>query len=160
MDINGLILETKYQDYQVLLKGPLHKVWRDGFPVDEQKILILSFDRYICMVDDMIRRQEWTPDDVEHASRQIEYMLGDPAQRDMWQHKPPVVLPPWPNYNETHHKQIHVVAQSIGLVDEALTYELRGREGGPRPEVVKNLESVVVETPAAVTEGEELYAST
>ena len=142
------------------MKGPLHKAWRDGFPVDEQKILQLQFERYICFVDDMIRRQEWTPEDIEHAARQIEYMLGDPTQKDMWLHELPVVTPPWPTYDETHHKQIHVIAQSIGLVGEALTYETRSREGGPRPEVVKNLEAALGEqAPEPVGEEAALYAT-
>ena len=162
MDIKGLILESNFPELQVLLKGPLQKVWRDGFPVDEQKILQLQFDRYICFVDDMVRRQEWTPEDTEYAARHIESMLNDPTEREMWIHQPPVVQPPWPTYNETHHKQIHVVAKSIGLVGEALTYETRGREEGPRPEVVKNLEAALgeqVPTNAQELQEEELFAS-
>ena len=159
MDITGLILEAQAPQYQVLLKGPLHKVWRDGFPVDEQKILQLQFDRYICFVDDMQRRQEWTDEDRTFVERGIEQLLDDPSFREMWVHVPVRPPAPWPTYDETHHKQIHVVAASVGLIEQALAYELHGREDGPRPEVVKNLEAAKSKQPEGVPEGEEIYAA-
>src|SRR5262245_4921843 len=141
MNIDGLILESKYPQYQHLMKGPLVKTWRDGFPVDEQKILILQFDRYICFVDEMSRDQEWTPDDREYVANGLEWQLNDPKFRDMWVHEPVKPVAPWPTYDQTHHKQVHTVAQAVGLVNEALAYELHGRPGGPRPDVVKHLQA-------------------
>jgi hypothetical protein len=149
MDINGLILESKYPQYQHLIKGPFQKSWRDGFPVDEQKILNLQFDRYICFIDDMAREQEWTDTDKEFVAKQVEWQLQDPMFRDMWVHEPAKPPVPWPNYNETHPKQVHTVAQATGLVAEALHYEQNGRAGGPRPDVVKNLTALLADQPDA-----------
>jgi|SRR5215475_6472477 len=145
MNIDGLILESRYPEYQFLIKGPLHKMWRDGFPVDEQKILILQFDRFICFIDDMVREQEWTDEDQLFAARQLEQSFNDPKYRDMWVHEPVRPARPWPTYDETHWKQIHTIAQATGMVHEALAYEQQGREDGPRPEVVKFLQNLVAE---------------
>ena len=159
MDIDGLILEARWPEYQFLVKGPLQKVWRDGFPVDEQKIIPLQFDRFICFIDDMAREQEWSDGDRDHVARALEVSLNDPKFREMWVHealKPPL---PWPAYDETHHKQIHVVAKSVGLVGEALAYEQHGRPEGPRPEVVKNLQAALADAqPAAEIDVDELVA--
>lgn len=145
MDIDGLILESRHPEYQFLIKGPMQKVWRDGFPVDEQKILILQFDRYICFVDDMTQEQEWSDEDKLFVARQLEVSLNDPKMRAMWVHEPVRPSAPWPTYDETHHKQIHVIAKATGMAAEALAYEQAGRPGGPRPEVVKNLQELVAE---------------
>jgi hypothetical protein len=165
-EIAGLVLESKFAEYQYLAKGPLHKVWRDGFPVDEQKILRLHFERYICFVDQMAREQEWTPEDCEYALRQIAQQLATPQYHDMWVHLPAKVEPPWPTYDETHPKQIHTIAQAIGMVAEALAYENR-RPGGPRTMVVENLQNALGDAPAApapeaveegAPESDEMYA--
>jgi hypothetical protein len=157
MNIDGLILESKFPEYQFLIKGPFHKVWRDGFPVDEQKILILQFDRYICMVDDMVQEQEWTEEDKEFALRQLEVQMNNPKYRDMYVHVPKRPDKPWPTYDDTHHKQIPNIAVATGTVHTALAYE-RTREGGGRPEVVAKLEELALQdlegTPAPVQEDE------
>lgn len=158
MDISGLILEAQAPELQVLLKGPLQKAWRDGFPVDEQKILQLQFERYICFVDDMQRRQEWTDEDRVYVERGIQQLLDDPTFGEMWVHVPQRPPAPWPTYDETHHKQIPVIAQSVGLIDQAIAYETHGREGGPRPGVLEQLQALKEQT-APVPEGEEIYAA-
>jgi hypothetical protein len=53
----------------------------------------------------------------------------------------PLPTPPWPTYEETHHKQIPVLAEQLGLVNEALAYE-RAREK-PRAEVTERLEGLL-----------------
>jgi len=152
MNLKGLILESRYAGYQFLVKGPQHKVWRDGYPVDEQKIIPLQFERYICMLDDMDREQEWDDADRESVSRMLDMLMANPSFNDMWVHvaaKPPA---PWPTYDTTHPKQIHTIADSIGMAQEALSYELHGREGGPRPDVVKNLQGLTQNAPVAQPE--------
>jgi|SRR5215471_3277820 len=155
MNIEGLILESRYPEYQFLVKGPMQKVWRDGFPVDEQKILILQFDRFICFMDDMIKEQEWTEEDVEFCGRGLQNVLDDPKYRAMWIHEPKRPAMPWPTYDETPSKQIPTIAKSIGMINEAMAYETSGREDGPRPEVVERLAALSAEQPEAVTEFED-----
>lgn len=145
MKLEGLVLESKYAEYIQLIKGPMQKVWKDGFPVDEQEVLPLEFDRYLCVLDDVLQAKEWGEIQREHIERYLERALRDPSFVDFWVHETPKVMPPWPNYNDTHHNQIPVVAQSVGLVREALTYETRGREGGPRESVVKKLSEILNE---------------
>jgi hypothetical protein len=118
-------------------------VWRDGYRVEEQKILVLQFDRFICFTDDMAKEQEWTPEDKEYAARGLESQLNDPMFRDMWIHQPVLPDKPWPTYDETHPKQIHTVAIATGMVEQALAYESRGRADGPRPSVVENLQKAL-----------------
>jgi len=156
MNIDGLILESRHPEYQFLIKGPMQKVWRDGFPVDEQKILILQFDRFICFTDDMIREQEWTEEDKEFCGRGLEQILGDPKQRAMWIHEPKKPPLPWPTYDDTPSKQIHTIAQATGMINEAIAYESSGREGGARPEVLKNLQVLAQAAEAETITDEEL----
>jgi len=143
LDTNGLILESPYAQYQFLIKGPMQKVWKDGFPVDEQKIIPLQFDRYICFVDDMAAEQEWTVEDREFVARAIDASLNNPKFRDMWVHEAPKPPLPWPTYESMHHSKIATAAEMNGLVGEAFAYETRGREGGPRPAVVKKLQALL-----------------
>lgn len=140
MEIEGLLLESKYPEYRFVVKGPLQKVWIDGFPVDEQKILTLEFDRYICDVEQLAVEQEWTPGDREAVSGTLDRFLRDPMFRDMWIHEAPKPPKPWPNYDEMDAKQIPVVAQATQQIDEALAYETRGRK--PRSTVVAALEKL------------------
>jgi len=46
-------------------------------------------------------------------------------------HEIPVPQPPWPTYEETHHKTIPVLAKQLGLVEQTLAYERanRNRDG-------------------------------
>ena len=145
MQIDGLVLESKYPEYQWCIKGPIRKVWKDGFPVDEPKLLVLQFDRYLCEVDEMVQNQEWTPEDKEYVARIMERDLVDPRFRDAWQHQAPKIHPPWPTYDETHHNQVPVIAKATGQVAEALAYEERGRPDGPRESVVKKLRALLAE---------------
>lgn len=163
MKTEGLVLESKYAEFQFCIKGPIRKVWRDGFPVDESQIITLQFDRYLCELDDMARNQEWTPDHRVHVEGALDRHFGDPSFRDMWVHKAPKIAPPWPTYDATHHNQVAVIAQATGMVTEALTYETRGRE--PRPSVVEKLQELlsgpgeVDAVPAVEHEQDELYAA-
>lgn len=145
MNLEGLVLESKYPEYQLCVKGPIHKVWRDGFPVDEAKILVLEFDRFICEVDVMNSNQEWNEPERESVVRALERHFNDPSFRDVWVHEAPKPSMPWPTYNETHHNQIAIIAKATGQIEAALAYESRGREGGPRDSVVKKLQELAAE---------------
>ena len=65
MELKGLVLESVYPEYTYLVKGSRHTVYREGYPVEEAKLLTLRFDRYLCEVDDMIREQEWNDEDMK-----------------------------------------------------------------------------------------------
>lgn len=159
LDVTGLILESKYPELQFIVKGPRMTVWRDGYPVQEPKHIILYFDRYICMVDDIVRDQELTDEDKEYVGHAIEAAFKNPNARDFWIHDLPKAAPPWPNYDATHHNQIPVMAEATGLVNEALMYEQRGRPGGPREGVVKKLEALLSGSdPTVAYDGDELAA--
>jgi hypothetical protein len=142
MDIDGLVLESKYPEYQFLIKGPLEQVWRDGFPVQENQIIALQFDRYLCEVDLMAQNQEWGEAQKQAVAGAIKRQLDDPQARDMWVHVTPKPPKPWPTYDDTLESQVVSIAQATGTVSEALVYEQRGREGGPREKVVAKLQEL------------------
>jgi len=142
MDINGLVLESRYPEYQFLVKGPLEQVWRDGFPVQENQIIPLQFDRFLCELDVMAANQEWGETQKQAVAGAVERQLNDPQYRDMWVHVTPKPPKPWPNYDETHANQVVSIAQATGTVTSALIYEQRGREGGPREAVVAKLQEL------------------
>lgn len=143
MELKGLVLESVYPEYTYLVKGSRHTVYREGYPVEEAKLLTLRFDRYLCEVDDMIREQEWNDEDMKLMEAKIEWDMQNPTFRDMWVHSAPKIEAPWPTYDETHHNQVAAVAIATGLVSEALTYETRGRDGGPRASVVEKLQQAL-----------------
>jgi len=141
-DLDTLMLESKWGEMTYIIKGPMEVKWRDGFPKQEQKHMVFQFDRYMCDIGEECRRMELTDEDKEFVVRKIEHDLKDVDMRaELWVHEPPKISPPWPTYEDTHHNTIPGIAKSVGLVDEALAYEMR-REGGPRESVVKKLEEL------------------
>ena len=143
MNLDGLILESKYAEYQFCLKGPTETTWQDGFPRQQPKHIVLEFDSYTCVVEDEARNKEWTDEDKEYISRTLDRFLNDRAFNEMWVHEKPKPALPWPKFNETHHKQVPVIAAATGTVAEALAYEEYGRDGGPRPEVMERLRELL-----------------
>lgn len=141
VEIDGLVLESKYPQLQYIVKGPIEDTWRDGMQIRQPKHIVLEFDRHLLVMDDLAHEKEWTDEDKLYISRQLDYELKRPQFVDFWVHKPPTPQPPWPTYDSTDAKQIATVAKATGLVTEALRYEKNGREDGPRPEVVKALET-------------------
>lgn len=139
MELEKIVLESKYPQFQFIVKGPRITIWKDGYPVQEPKHIVLFFDRFLCVMEDVIRDQELTEEDQEFVKRGLEAAFKNPTFTDMKIHEAPKINAPWPNYESTHHNQVSVIAGQIGMVAEALTYELRGREGGPRESVVKKL---------------------
>jgi hypothetical protein len=74
------------------------------------------------------------------------------APEYIWEYSAPKVEKPWPTYDDTHHKQIPTLAETLGLVAEALQYEQQNKNRG---EVVERL-TAMLEQPA---EAEELTAA-
>jgi hypothetical protein len=156
--IDGLVLESKYPQQQYLIKGPLMESWRDGIPMRLPKQIVLQFDRHLLELDDTIREQELTEEDKLYVARQLNYELGRGDFVDFWVHEKPEIKPPWPTYNDTHHNTVAQVAESIGLVNEALWYEQFGRPGGPRESVVAKLNALAGNTETLVADEDELAA--
>jgi hypothetical protein len=146
--IDGLVLEAKWPQLQYVVKGPIQDEWRDGIPVRRAKHLILEFDRYLLIMDDLVREKEWDDEDKLYILRQLNYELGRPQFVDFWEHKMPVPNAPWPNYNDTPENQVITIAQATGLIAEALRYENAGRPGGPREKIVLKLNQLLGDAPA------------
>jgi len=139
-DLDGLLLESKYAEPALIVKGPIVTNWQDGLPRQEPKHFVFQFDRYICDVGEECRRMELTDEDKEFVARKFTTDLQNPDIRaDYWVHEPPVAAPPWPNYENTHAQAIPGIAKQIGMVMEAIAYEER-RDGGPRESVVRKLQ--------------------
>jgi hypothetical protein len=77
-------------------------------------------------------RLGWTPEEQESVISVLDRLcLEQPFMIAKVVHEVVVAQPPWPTYEETHHKTIPVLAQQLGLVQETLAYERenRNREG-------------------------------
>jgi hypothetical protein len=143
--LDTLVLESKWGELQYLAKGPMQTSWRDGFPKQEPKLIILQFERFLCEVRDDIDRQELTDEDKEYLARKIEHDLRDPMFVDFWVHEKPRPGKPWATYDDTASDKIPMIAEATGTVYEALLYEQRGRLDGPRDPVVKKLQELMIE---------------
>lgn len=141
--ITSVALESRYPQLEFCIKGPRQTTWVDGYPVQLPKHIVLQFDRYICVLEDMANEQEWTDEDKEFVTNAIDAHLKKPSFTDFWIHEAPKPGKPWPTYDDTHHNQVPIVAQATGMVREALVYEERGRPGGPRESVVKKLSELL-----------------
>lgn len=140
--IDGLVLESKYPDLSYIVKGPIQDEWRDGIPVRRPKHIVLEFDRYLLEMDQLIREKELDEEDKLFIKRQLEYEFSKPNFVDFWVHEKPIPAPPWPTYDDTHHAQVASIAEAVGLVPQALHYEVNGRPGGPRTSVVEKLQAM------------------
>jgi hypothetical protein len=147
LNVEGLVLESQYADYNYCIKGPLIIDYSDGYPKQHPKHIVLDFDSFLCEVDDVVARNELTDEDKEYMGRALEAALKNPLFKEMWIHQSPKPPMPWPSYDETPASQIPMVAKTIGLIAEALAYEQRGRDGGSRPTVVKKLQELQTEAP-------------
>lgn len=58
---------------------------------------------------------------------------------------------PWPTYDEVHHNAVAGLAEQLGLLSEALTYE---KQNKARESVVKALSEKLAEAQAAAEDGE------
>jgi len=144
-DLDTLMLESKYGEMTYMVKGPMVTNWKDGFPKSEPKLFVFQFDRYMLDVGDEIRRMELTDEDKEYVLRKIERDLADVDMRaDMWVHKPPTPVPPWPTYDDMHGNAVPPFAKQAGMIEQALAYEQR-RPQGARPGVVAKLEELQAE---------------
>lgn len=101
----------------------------DGFTERASDIRGHFFD-----LDAQAEQKGWDDDEKEIVARHLLRVIC-PTQPEFCQlHTEAPAGKPWPTYDSTHHNQIPTLAETLGLVAEALTYERQN----------KNRESVIV----------------
>lgn len=122
---------------QALENQSFHAAW-GGLPDEQPRhAMIASYD-----TDVQAEQKGWdsaTKDFVEqfllsHVDNGVRYVVAEPPSVRMEE--------PWRNYDQTHHKQVAVVAATLDPETQryALEYE---RAHGNRPSVVEKLEALV-----------------
>lgn len=107
----------------------------DGFADRAADIRLGYFD-----LDSQAEQKGWGPDEKEIVARHMIRMAEKRPGGDftLWSKAP--AQKPWPKYDETHHNQVAVLADQLGLVGEALAYE---QENAKRPSVVAKLNELL-----------------
>lgn len=78
----------------------------------------------------------WTDEEYQIAQARLDALCQTwPAA--IWRITAAPAVAPWPTYDDTHHFKIAALAETLGLVEQALTYE---RENKAREGVLKALE--------------------
>lgn len=99
-------------------------------------------------LDEQAREKGWSDEDKEVVARHMIQMLSKPwCQFTLYDR--PKVGAPWPTYDETHHSKIVDLAQTLGLVSEALLYEEQEKN---RPSVVEGLRAALAKQADSVGE--------
>ena len=81
----------------------------------------------------------WTPEEVEMVRAKLDYACRTEPDKVRRRSKARAAAP-WATYDTIHHKKIPVLAEQLGLVAEALSYE---KENKNRDEVVSKLEAAL-----------------
>lgn len=156
--------QSKAAAYQVLVRPEVKRYSADGMVViDTIKPLTAEFGKWGAeykfqnpmtgsmdttadirghFFDSVIAQEEndWTDEEREI----VEKCLLRECNRFpeyIWVYSEPEVPAPWPTYDDTHHKQIPTLAETLGLVEQSLNYERKHKN---RPEVVKLLEEALL----------------
>ncbi len=113
--------------------------------------IIKAADIHGHFFDSAMQAEEkgWTDEERERVEEAVLYHCKrQPGQ--VWLIEEQKLAQPWPTYDETHHKSIPQVAQTVGMVAEALAYEKQNKD---RAEVVQRLsELLAVDAEAAEAE--------
>lgn len=84
-------------------------------------------------------RLGWTPDEHDSVVAELErWSTRWPEAVQVFSKQP--AGKPWPTFDDAHHNQISVLAEQLGLVAEALAYEV---ENENRESVVSKLQEIV-----------------
>jgi hypothetical protein len=81
----------------------------------------------------------WTQDEHDEVVAVLDRLCASDPEH-IQPHSAAKAEKPWPTYDAAHHNQIPVLAEQLGLVVEALTYE---QENANRPSVVEKLSEIV-----------------
>jgi len=81
----------------------------------------------------------WTQEEHDAVVARIDE-LCEQQPGEVWQITAPKFEKPWPKYDDSHHNQVAVLAEQLGLVAESLAYE---RQNASRPSVIAKLEELL-----------------
>lgn len=87
-------------------------------------------------IDAAAEENQWSDEDKELVRTTL-LRLCKLAPGDIWVHSVAPAVAPWPTYDSTHHNKIPVLAEELGLLDEAITYESQNKK---RDSVIAALE--------------------
>lgn len=91
-------------------------------------------------LDAQAEQKGWTDEEKEYvANRLLKACTQYPGEISL--HTKAPVARPWPKYDETHHNSIPTLAEQLGLVAEALSYE---QENKNRESVIEKLTELLV----------------
>lgn len=106
-------------------------------------------------LDEFADEKNWSDEERELAAKRLLWACEKyPADIHLW--SKPKVAAPWPTYAKTHHNQVPVLAETLGLVEQALVYE---RQNQARPSVVEKLTEVLDRQREDATAEESLTAA-
>lgn len=155
--------QSKAAAYQVLVRPEVKRYSPDGMVViDTIRPLTAEFGKWGAeykftnpmtgatdttadirghFFDSVVAQEEedWTDEEREVVEKVL-LNLCNKVPEYVWVYSEPEVPAPWPTYDDTHHKQIPTLAETLGLVSEALLYEQKHKN---RPEVTKLLEEAL-----------------
>lgn len=97
----------------------------------------------------------WTAEEQRRVEERLDFECKRMPDQ-IWHIEDVALTAPWPTYDSTHHKQIPSVAQTVGMVSEALAYELENKNRG---EVVERLRELLAEASAEVEAEQALTAA-
>lgn len=149
------LFRSRYAAYQVLVRSEIKKWDATGSVIiDTIPALTVEFAKHLGEfdykddsgatrrgadirghffdLDSAAEENNWSDDDKELVRGTL-LRLCKIAPGDIWVHETARAAAPWPTYDQTHHNKIPVLAEELGLLDEAITYESQN----------KNRESVI-----------------
>jgi len=130
---NELLAEAALHGGEVEVKGPSGEVLK-----------VANIRGHFIDTGLQAEEKGWT----EEEQKRVEDRLDFDCQRLpelIWHIEDVALVAPWPTYDSTHHKSIPSVAQTVGMVAEALAYE---KENKNRAEVVEKLTELQAEESA------------
>lgn len=100
----------------------------------------------VFVLDYVADQKGWTQEQKEIAARKLLRVALDPNQADITLYEAPVPTAPWPTYDKlTNYLEIAKLAETLGLLHEALAYEKYNKK---RDGVIKALEERIAEREA------------
>jgi hypothetical protein len=169
----GLRFQSRYAAMQVHIRSRKDIYALDGTKVDEVPALIAEFgvlgpeykytnlsgeedtaaviNGHFFDLDQYAEENDLSQDEKELCAKRLLYW-ADTYPSEGWLYEPLPVPAPWPNYDQTHHNQIPVTAETVGLVAEALNYETQNKN---RDSVVEKLKEALARAQAGPATDEE-----
>lgn len=174
----GLQFTSHASAYQVICRPSRQLLTPDGVVYDETRELLAEFGvhgaeysyarpdgttdtaadirGHFFDLDSQAEQKGWTTDEKEIVARKLlrEIITKFPGECQLY--SAPSAAKPWPKYDETHHNQVPVFAEQLGLVDAALAYE---KQNAARPSVLAKLQEIGAQPKPTESIVEELTAA-